>query len=77
MKHSLSMTHTMLMNHVIRRNKGIRIMDTGVNILTCNNTILMDTEETVVISNSFPRAILMFNKTIRTLEDMVCNTRLI
>ncbi|XP_035845780.1 protein FAR1-RELATED SEQUENCE 5-like [Helianthus annuus] len=31
----------------------------------------VDTEETVVISNSFPRALLTFIKTIRTLEDMV------
>ncbi|KAJ0889865.1 hypothetical protein HanRHA438_Chr09g0417471 [Helianthus annuus] len=75
------MTHTMLMNHVIRRNKGTWITDTGVNILTCKNTIRMDTEETMVINNSFPRSILTkvtmhhslctFNKTIRTVEDMV------
>ncbi|MFS8017791.1 hypothetical protein Hanom_Chr15g01384591 [Helianthus anomalus] len=31
----------------------------------------VDTEETMIISNSFPRALLTFIKTIRTLEDMV------
>ncbi|MFS7919929.1 hypothetical protein Hanom_Chr03g00218361 [Helianthus anomalus] len=54
--------HAMLMNQVIRRNKVIRIMDTGKNIVTCNNTILMDTEETVVISNSFPEQSLRSTK---------------
>ncbi|MFS7976104.1 hypothetical protein Hanom_Chr10g00888531 [Helianthus anomalus] len=37
----------LLMNHITRHNNRIRIMDTGVKFLTCNQIIRIDMEDTV------------------------------